>query len=158
MHTPMAFLRQKGVRIISYIDDLFIIADTREDCEYSVALTCDLLQHLGFLINVGKSSMVPSNTLTFLGFVLDANQMKVFPTQEKISKTSDFINEVLQGNVFKIRTVASLVGILNDLVKGTDYGSAHIKGLEVEKNLCVQLAGPKGYKGQMSIGVDGRND
>lgn len=42
MKAPMAILRQKGIRVFNYIDDLFIMADTMEDCEYSVKVTCEL--------------------------------------------------------------------------------------------------------------------
>lgn len=156
MKTPLAVLRQRGLRIFGYIDDLFILADNKEDCEYSVKVTCDLLQSLGFFINVEKSSLSPSNSLQFLGFVLDTDSMRIFPTLEKVQKTKDLLMTISQPGRFKIRTVASLVGVLNDLTKGVDYGLAHIKDLEREKNLALEVAGDRGFEGKMSIAQPGR--
>lgn len=44
MKTPMAVLSQRGLRIFNYIDNLFILADYKEDCELYIRLACELYQ------------------------------------------------------------------------------------------------------------------
>lgn len=96
--------------------------------------------------------------MVFLGFNLSSENMLVTPTQKKIDKTLDFIDSILKSNPHKIRTIASLVGILNDLVKGVDYSAAHVKGIEREKNFALKNAGKLQFEGYMVLGPMACND
>lgn len=151
MKPPLVLLRQKGVRLFSYIDDIFITADTIEDCRLSLEMTEDLLVSLGFCINREKSCFKPSMNMRFLGFVLDTKEMKIYPPEDKVEKTLDFLLKFLLPEKYLIRAVASLVGTLNDLSHGMDYAGAHIKGLEVCKNDALKWAGEEGFQGMMYL-------
>lgn len=89
--------------------------------------------------------------MTFLGFNLHSDKMLVTPTEKKVIKTKEFITSMLSSGPQKIRTVALLVGVLNDLVKGVDYGGAHVKGVEREKNFALTLAGDLQFEAYMSL-------
>lgn len=158
MKPPLAVLRQKGVRLFNYIDDIFIIADTHDDCVLSLKLTEEMLMSLGFYINREKSCFLPSSKMRFLGFMLDTQSMKVYPPEEKVEKTLDFITEFLRPEKYIIRAVASLVGTLNDLSHGMDYAGAHIKGLEICKNQALVFAGEEGFQGMMYLSTEAIND
>lgn len=158
MKVPMATLGQKGIRIFDYINNLFILADSLEECKYSVVVTCKLLQRLGFFINSEKSTFLLSTKMIFLGFELNYYKMIVSPTEKKVIKTKEFITSVLNSNTLKIRTVASLVGVLNDLTKGVDYGIAHVKGIEREKNFALTEAGVLQFEAYMSLQSMARSD
>ena len=64
----VAFLRQRGVRLVIYIDDILIMADTKEKAAAHLILTLDVLEYLGFLINYDKSIVEPTQLIDFLGF------------------------------------------------------------------------------------------
>ena len=64
----VAFLHQKGVHLVIYIDDVLIMADTKEKAATHLILTLDVLEYLGFLINYEKSIVKPTQQIDFLGF------------------------------------------------------------------------------------------
>lgn len=158
MKPPMAVLRKKGIKVFNYIDDLFVIAESKEKCERDVSEIIDLLTSLGFFINYEKSSLVPSTSMRFLGFLLDSEEMIVRPPDDKIEKTMKLLWEFSSPGEFVIREVASLVGVLNDLSHGVDYSKAHIKGIETDKNFALKLAGEDGFEGLMTISESGIDD
>ena len=60
---------RQGNRSIFYLNDILIMASTKEGCEAFVRETLNLLQELGFVINSPKSSLVPAQSFKFLGLV-----------------------------------------------------------------------------------------
>ena len=55
-----------------YIDDSYPQGDTSVECHKNVTETITLFTKLGFHIHPEKSVFIPSQKLTFLGFVLDS--------------------------------------------------------------------------------------
>lgn len=84
-------LRLQGHVVSGYIDDTFLAGDSEPDCWDNVKDTVALLQKLGFVIHPDKSSFKPQKTLTFLGFVIDSQNMTVSLTREKNIKVKDFM-------------------------------------------------------------------
>lgn len=67
----MATLHCQGVRTISFIDDILVIAASDEECLDNITTTISLLESLAFVINYEKSVLKPSQSLTFLGFIIN---------------------------------------------------------------------------------------
>ena len=66
---PIACLRI-GVTVAIYIDYVFVIGDNYEQCLVGTIKTIKLFLKLGFIIHPEKSSLQPSQEITYLGFVL----------------------------------------------------------------------------------------
>ena len=79
-------LRQLGHISVSHIDDSYLQGDDYADCANNVLDTTKLLDGLGFIIHPDKSSFIPDQVITILGFQINSILMKVFPTAEKIQK------------------------------------------------------------------------
>ncbi|CAG8603668.1 3815_t:CDS:2 [Dentiscutata heterogama] len=78
--TPMKYLKSQGIRIIAYLDDLLIIADSEKEAIIHQDLTLNYLQLLGFTINNKKSSLVPTNALEYLDTIRECQS--IFKKQE----------------------------------------------------------------------------
>ena len=101
MKVPLAFLRKHyNCIIVCYIDDLLIMGYTKQEVVKSVAFVANLLQSLGFHINMEKSELVPTQTIEFLGFILNTINMTVSLTGEKIQKIKSLASEILDQKVF----------------------------------------------------------
>ena len=59
-----------GIRLIVYIDDMLIMAESEALLRDHVAGTVYLLENLGFVIHFPKSILEPRRTIEFLGFRL----------------------------------------------------------------------------------------
>ena len=145
-----AGLRQEGHECFPYIDDSFVVGDSREECKATVGELASTLDHLGFFVHREKSVMVPTQRLTFLGFELDSRDMSVSLTQEKKEKFVRAAEDVLNKELSSVREVAGLVGLMIAYSPALEYGGAHIKALERDKNLGLKLN--KGnFDGRMAI-------
>ena len=149
--TPVfAKLREEGHECFPYIDDSFVIADTQEKCRKSLTVLCNSLDDLGFVIHSDKSVLEPTTSIIFLGFHLNSEEMVVHLTDEKRDKFVRAAEDVLNKGTLSIREVAGLVGLMVAYAPAIDYGAAHIKFLEIDKNAA--LARCKGnFEGKMFI-------
>ncbi len=62
-----AFLRRHGVQIYTYLDDWLILAPSRAQVEQDTRFVLSQVRDLGFIVNLEKSSLVPSQDPVFLG-------------------------------------------------------------------------------------------
>ena len=56
---------------------MLIIADSCSECLSALCDTIKLLTDFGFVINVGKSSLTPSQRIEFLGFIFDSTNLSI---------------------------------------------------------------------------------
>ena len=108
----LAFLRNKGHIVLAYIDDLYIQGDDASECQEAVAATVAVCSDLGFIIHEEKSDLVPKKEITFLGFKINSETMRISPTKDKIDKTRYRVSQMLHTPLVKIQSLAEVIGIL----------------------------------------------
>ena len=65
LNPVFAFLRNNGHECFQYIDDSFIVSDTKESCDFSVKVVSQTLKDLGFVVHPEKSIFEPQKSLQF---------------------------------------------------------------------------------------------
>ena len=75
-------LRSKGFENVVY----YLKGNTFSDCETNISTTVRLFTDLGLTLNMANSVLIPSQVITFLGFVLNSVQMTVSLTPSKALK------------------------------------------------------------------------
>ena len=131
-------LRQLGHISVSHIDDSYLQGDDYEDCATNVLDTTRLLDDLGFIIHPDKSSFIPSQEITILGFKINSVLMKVFPTMEKIAKIKAACSELLNTSSPSIRQVASVLGLLISNFPAAQFGPLHFRDLDMDKTRALK--------------------
>lgn len=116
------------------------------------------LSNLGFRIHWEKSSLTPSQELTFLGYILNSVQLTVTPNGEKITKLLAKIECLLQETRATIRSAASVLGLMSDMCKGIAYGLAYVKFLEIDKIKSLRWAGKAQFEGRFVLSSRGREE
>ena len=84
-------LHKQGHKIMGYLEDLFLMGDTFEECKKSVIATVKLFTKLGFQVHPDKSNLFHSQEIHFLGFILNSENMTVTLTDEKQTKIVEYI-------------------------------------------------------------------
>ena len=80
--------------------------------------------NLGFVIHTEKSRFIPSQTLSFLGFLIHSTNMTVTLTKEKIDKLKDLIKKTLTGvQSIIIRSVAQIIAHMVTSLPAVRYGA-----------------------------------
>ena len=116
-----------------YFDDSLIQGDTQELCEEAVARSAELSDSLGFTIHPRKSVFAPTQTIEFLGFVLDSRSMTVSLTHTNSARMKQRCIDILQTDMASIQSLAELIGYLVAAVPGVLFGTIFIKRLEILK-------------------------
>jgi len=128
-----ATLRELGYLSVIYIDDSFLTGDTYEECLENVKATIKLLVDLGFTINLKKSSLIPSHSIVFLGYIINSLDMTISLTTEKKEKLFLLAASLLDSNPHTIREVAKFLGFISASHLAVPFSKLHYRSLEQEK-------------------------
>ena len=156
--TPIfSVLREEGVECFPYIDDSFVVADSKEECQTGIQKLCRKLDTLGLVVHEEKSVLEPTRDLVFLGFHLNSEIMLITPTQDKKDKFVRAATKVLGTQEVSIREMAGLIGLMVAYSVGVQYGAAHYKQAEREKSQALERC--KGnFDGRMTVSEKVRQD
>lgn len=134
-------LRNKGIRIVLYLDDAICLGSSYEECLQNTNYVTSLLEKLGFIINNTKSCLTPSNVRDYLGFKLNSQDLTISPTTKKKEKLTILIQQFLKRDSCTIREFARLLGNLVSVCMAVAFGFVYTKTLEREKFLALEASG-----------------
>ena len=125
----IVFLRSRGLKISSYLDDIFICASSPILLNSHVSTCLNLLLSLGFVPNYEKSHLSPSQTLNHLGFSWDSVHMTVSVPPDKILRARTLAAGLLNSPA-SLRAGASLLGFLVSLGNAFSHAPLFYRGLQ----------------------------
>lgn len=140
MKPVFAALRGMGYSITSFIDDTLICNKSKAGCIACVTDTIDLLHRLGFCINVPKSVLQPTQSIEYLGNIIDTNSMTVSLPERRILKLTQACQKLKNKSHDKIREVARVTGLLVAAFPAVELGKLHYRQLEAAKIAALQCA------------------
>jgi hypothetical protein len=107
-----AQLRQLGMRLIVYIDDILILAESKELArDHAIGLVY-LLENLGFAVSKAKCQLEPTQTIEFLGFTVSSLSQELSLPNGKIKKIRAETWALLGNRQVSIRKLSQLLGKL----------------------------------------------
>ena len=98
MKPLFAFLCGKGILLVGYIDDIILIADSKEALELALEETTAMIINSEAQIGYDKSSLVPSQQACFLGFLINSVAMEVHMTPAKSAKLIQACQNIMGEN------------------------------------------------------------
>ena len=137
LKVPMSVLRRLLIRLVIYIDDIIIMAQTREEAEMAKDTTIFLLQALGFTINWKKSVLTPCKELIYLGVKVNSTTMTLQVPEEKISYLRKTCEKTLQRNKISARQLSSVMGKLRATAQA--FSPAPLQLRNIQENLKMAL-------------------
>jgi hypothetical protein len=148
-----AILRRLGVQMVIYLDDMIFINSDPQMLSMQTQSAVWLLQRLGFMINWGKSQLCPVQVIDFLGFSLDAPNMKVVLPMEKVRDIQHSCSSVLQKKKVTARELAAVLGKLVAAVQAVVPGPLHYRKLQMCQAETL-LRGSQNYETQLTLTRD----
>ena len=112
-----ALLREMGVRMIVYIDDILILAETKEKAQEQAKALVYLLECLGFIINKKKSELTPAQIMDFLGLTVDTVLMQLRLPGGKMKKIRAEARRMEREERVSAHALSRLIGKMNDTSK-----------------------------------------
>ena len=111
---PVAALgREFGILMVVYIDDILLMAETKEKARDQASGLIYLLQCLGFTVNMEKTVLEPGQCLEFLGFMVDTTRMELSLPAQKIKKIRAESRQLLEAERVTARALSRLIGKMN---------------------------------------------
>jgi hypothetical protein len=92
------------------LDDSIYVNPNAHNLIQDIATAAHLVQDLGFMLNVEKSVIQPTQKLEYLGFLIDSELMNVTLTAEKTAKLLNLVQILVRKTRAPIRQVAQVVG------------------------------------------------
>ena len=127
-----ARLRKQGVRIVLYIDDLLVIASSKELCDKHVALLLDAVSQFGFLLNEKKSTLTPSQSFLYLGLVWNTILWTVSVRPDREVKLRSNARELIASSSVSCRAVSVFLGRTNSTAGAVPLARARVRTLQWE--------------------------
>ena len=137
MKPAVGLLRQLGIRIVIYLDDMMIMSRTQEVAKYHAMTAVNLLENLGFTINYQKSALVPTTSIEFLGFLVDSTTLTLSLPKEKIKKAKKACQSILDNPLPSIHQLSQLLGYLTSTIQAVFPAPIHFRYLQIDKNKAL---------------------
>lgn len=92
-----AHLRSQNIRLTTYLDDWFALNQLRKMLVQDRDTCLCLLVALGFIVNLEKSNLVPTQSITYIGGLFLLDQSLVLPTPERVQKLQNALQILSRG-------------------------------------------------------------
>ena len=152
-------LRRVGVKLVVYLDDILVVGESKGSCADQVArLTLSLLS-LGFIINIKKSSLTPSQSIEFLGTHLDTMKMVISLPQEKLRVFRARVAAMLrkyrlekEATLHEIQSIVGTIGSMSDCIQAV---RVHLNALmELQNKALHAKTGRVKLSGQAKMDLE----
>ena len=131
-------MRKIGHSNVTYIDDSLLKSNEQDECSENTLQTVKLVDSLGFTVHPEKSVLIPTQEITFVGFVLNSINMTVRLTDDKASEIVSACKSLLKSTTILIRDVARIIGKFVASEPGVQYAPLYYKTLEIEKDMALK--------------------
>ena len=123
--------RDLPVDMHQYLDDWLLKNQSRSLVERQRHLTLFWVTKLGFLVNEGKSQLIPTQFPAFLGSTLDLINMLVFPSEKRVVRASRLASSLLARSPQPAKTWQKLLGHLSSLRELVPMAVTHTRLIQL---------------------------
>ena len=123
-------LRSRGLRLIIYLDDILLMASSPDILKSHSQMLMQLLQELGFILNLKKCVLQPTQEIEFLGFLVNSNTLSISLPEDKILKVQKQCRRILNAGKASARELAQLIGLLTSLNPAMMHAPLFYRGLQ----------------------------
>ena len=157
MKPAVALLRQQGIRLIIYLDDILIMAESSDLVLHQAASALNVLESLGFIVNYEKSHLVPTQEIEFLGLLVNSKNLTLILPGEKLRKIRKRYKQLLEISDLLIRELSKFLGfLLISSIQATFPAPLHFRNLHRLKNQA--MTAHQSYEAMISLDQAAREE
>ena len=121
----VAPLRRKGLRLATYIDDWLLAAQSEQEAREHTRLLTEHLSALGFRVNIAKSVLTPTQTISFIGLTLDSFRARLSLAMVRIFWMC--LAHFQRGNYITFRLCLRLLGLMASVLVAVQFGCLYMR-------------------------------
>ncbi len=123
-------LREAGIRILNYLDDWLILAQSRALlCEHR-DMVLSHLSRLGLQVNREKSKLSPTQRISFLGMELDSVNLTARLSEERAQSMPRCLESLQRKRAVQLKHFQRLLGHMASSAAITPLGLLHMRPLQ----------------------------
>ena len=127
----IAWLRARGVHIYAYLDDILVTGTSPLEVSRALSLSIRTLTAAGYVINVKKSDLSPSQDLVFIGGRFITPKGRVFLPEDRRRALIQCVRAFMQvGRSFPARAWLRLLGLLASTIPTVALARLHMKPVQ----------------------------
>ena len=146
-----SIMHRHGFRLLRYLDDCLVLDSTFQELVSARDFLLWPCHLLGVIVNLSKSSFVPTQMLDYLGMTLETSPLRVFPTLKWIQKFSLLLQEFLSDRLHPASVWRSLLGMMSSMSAIVPGSGLRMRSLQLRLN----AAGPFLLNGDLVSWDDG---
>ncbi len=123
-------LREQGVRILNYLDDWLILAQSRRQLSAHRNLVLKHLSLLGLRVKWEKSKLVPTQMISFLGMEFDSVNQTARLTQEHAQSVLNCFKTLSGRTAVPLKLFQRLLGHMASAAVTVPLGLLHMRPLQ----------------------------
>ena len=150
-------MRRKGVRLIMYLDDTLVMAQTRESLKEHLSQMASVLQSLGFTLNQQKCVWEPTRRIEFLGFIVDSETQVISLPGDKLSKIRKKCRSMSSKDRVTGCQLAWIIGLLSSAIPAILPAPLHYRALQRLRYQAVQQS-QGNYESAIHLSTEAQRD
>lgn len=127
----LAPLQARGIRILPYLDDWLVCAPTQEQAHSDTSLLLRHVLQLGLTVNYAKSSLIPSQQVTFIGIVLNSLTMSATPSPQRVDDVVRLVSQVRQRQRLSFGLLLQLMGKMTAMSSVIPLGLLYLRPIQI---------------------------
>ena len=138
----VGFLRQIGLRLIVYLDDMLFMYTYKDQLEAMAPMICKIFEALGLMVNTKKSLLNPTQVVEFLGFQINSLTMTFNLPSEKGRKIQQEAANLLKSQSISARHLAVFIGKVVAASRAITHAPLHYRALQRALNSATSEHNP----------------
>ncbi|KAI2663175.1 Transposon Ty3-G Gag-Pol polyprotein [Labeo rohita] len=126
----LAPLRLQGIRILNYIDDWLILAQSEMEAVRHRDVVLAHMKALGLRLNAKKSVLSPLQRTTYLGVVWDSTTMQARLSPARIESILTAVKRVKEGLSLTVKQFQQLLGLMAAASNVIPFGLLYMRPLQ----------------------------
>ncbi|KAI2646546.1 Transposon Ty3-G Gag-Pol polyprotein [Labeo rohita] len=126
----LAPLRLQGIRILNYIDDWLILAQSEMEAVRHRDVVLAHMKALGLRLNAKKSVLSPLQRTTYLGVVWDSTTMQARLSPARIESILTAVKRVKEGRSLTVKQFQQLLGLMAAASNVIPFGLLYMRPLQ----------------------------
>ncbi len=146
MDAALSPLRASGMRILNYLDDWLILAQSQDTLISHIDSLHIHLESLGLCVNMQKSILAPSQSITYLGLCLDSVEMRARLSRECAAAILSSLRHFRQSSSVQLKNFQRLLGLM-----AVASAVCHLGLLHMHMQLHIHNLESRGQRGLRDV-------
>ena len=127
----LAFLRARGVILFAYLDDILVVGSSREAVYHSLQMTLQVFVNAGFVINVKKSDLLPTQSLVYIGGHFRTDLGRVFLPEDRREALMKAVTSFARvGCLHPVRRWMMILGLMASTIHSVPFARLSMRVIQ----------------------------